>query len=138
MTKAIWDQAESSDDSDTAQFLVDGRLDTAWSESVKGYGEKEWVELRKNLPILVHELVIYNGDHTSEKAYEENSKIRNATISVGNNKSFVHTFDSFEYNKPSVIKFIRPITADFIFIQIEGAEPGTLYKNTSLTEVYTR
>ena len=135
---AIWDQAESSDGSEDVNLLIDGRLETAWSENVKGYGEKEWVELRRNLPTLVHELVLYNGDHTSEKAYEENSKIKNATISIGNNKSFNHTFNTFEYNKASVIKFIRPITADFIFIQIEGAEPGTLYKNTSLTEVYTR
>lgn len=136
-----WDQAESSDEDQASSqigLIIDGSLDSKWSEGVKGYGEKEWFELKKNLPTMVYELVIYNGDHTSDKAYEENAKIKQASISVGNNKSFLHIFDTFVYNEPAVIEFIRPITADYLYLQIVEAQPGTLYKNTVITEVYTQ
>lgn len=134
----VWDSATSSDDSQDVVNIIDGSLDSSWSESVKGYGEKEWVELKKNIPVIVNKLVIYNGDHTSEKAFEECAKIKKAMISVGDNKSFVYIFEEFNYNKPSIIEFIRPITADYMFIQIVEAEAGTLYKNTAITEVYTQ
>lgn len=134
----VWDYAIASDDSQDVVNIIDGSLDSSWSESVKGYGEKEWVELKKDIPVIVNKLVIYNGDHTSEKAYEEGAKIKKAMISVGDNKSFVYIFEEFDYNKPSIIEFIRPITADYIFIQIVEAEAGTLYKSTAITQVYTQ
>lgn len=132
-----WSKAESSDESDTAQLAVDGNIHTAWQESVKGYGTKEWIELTRPLPTLVNRLVIFNGDQSSEKAYDENAKLKQAVISVGDGKSFLYKFEQFEYGKPEVIEFVKPITADYILITIEEAEPGTMFKSTGISEIYT-
>jgi hypothetical protein len=39
---------------------------------------------------------------------------------------------------PDIIEFVKPITADYVLITIEAAEPGSLFKNTGITELYTQ
>lgn len=133
----MWEDVTSSDESETAQLIIDGSLDTVWEEQVKGYGEKEFVELTRNVPVLVNRLVIYNGNHSSEKAFEENAKIKRAEISIGDGKSFLYEFSDFEYGRPEIIELIQPVLADYVLITIEEVTPGTTFKTTGITEVYT-
>lgn len=133
-----WDLIETSDESEEGINLIDGSLQTVWTESVKGYGEKEWIEMTKNTPVKVSKLVIYNGNQSSEKAYEENAKMKSVVISIGTGKNFTYKFTEFNFGEPDVIEFVNPVVADYIYITIESAEPGTLYKNTGMTEVYTQ
>lgn len=135
-TPIRWQNAETSDDSENADFLIDGSLDTVWLESVKGYGEKEWIELTRSLPTLVNRLIIYSGDHSSEKAYEENAKLKKVSITVGDSRSFTYVFKNEGYRVPEVIEFIQPVTADYMILNIEEAESGTLFKSTGITEIY--
>lgn len=133
----LWDIAESSDESEFATNVIDGDYQTSWHENVKGYGEKEWIELTRQNFAIVHKLNIYNGNHESEKDFEENSKIKVANISIGDGKSFTYIFSNFEYGVMDSIEFVKPITADYILITIIEAEPGTLFKNTSISEIST-
>jgi hypothetical protein len=133
-----WGAAEASDDSEDISNLIDGSLETVWYEKVKSYGVGEWVELTKALPTLVNKLVIYNGNHESAKAFEENAKLKKITVDIGDGKSFEYEFEEFIYGQPTIIEFVKPVTADFIIVTIEEAEPGTLFKNTAITELYTQ
>ncbi|MBN2794975.1 MAG: hypothetical protein JXR88_06190 [Clostridia bacterium] len=134
--KISWQNVQVSDESLNADMIIDGDLDTAWLESVKGYGEKEWVELTKTLPSLINRLVIYSGDHSSEKNYEENAKLLKVNITVGDGRSFNYVFKNEGYRIPDVIEFIKPVTADYMILTIEEALPGTLFKSTGITEIY--
>lgn len=136
-TKVVWDLAESSDESETASAVIDMNRRTSWHENVKGYGEKEWIELTRMDFTVVKKLFIYNGDHSSEKNYMENAKIKVADISIGDGKSFTYIFDEFVYDQVDVIEFVKPITADYVFITIVEVEPGTMFKNTTISEIYT-
>ena len=132
-----WDKIESSDESEDVYRLIDGNLKTCYSESVKGYGEKEWVELTRVLPTTVHKLKIANGDHSSEKAFSENAKLKQVTLSIGGGKSFTYKFSNFEYGYIDEICFVKPIIADYVLMTIIEVEPGELYKNTSFSEIET-
>lgn len=136
-TKIFWDKAESSDESLEAINLIDGQTKTVWTESVKGYGEKEWVEITKTLPVTVSKLYITNGDHSSEKSYNDNAKLKEIVLSVGDGKSFTYKFDNFEYGVKEEIKFVKPVVADYILLTIVQAEPGDLFKNTCISEIET-
>jgi len=133
-----WQGAKSSSEEDWSKLIIDGNIKTVWHETIKGYGEKEWFELKRGLPTLVHQLVIYNGNHSSKEAFEENAKLKQASISVGDGKSFIYNFDTYTYGQPTIIEFLRPIVADYIYLEIKSAEGGTLYKNTCVSEVYTQ
>lgn len=133
----IWELAETSDESDNAHLAIDQNKRTFWHETVKGYGEKEWIELTRDNFTLVNKLYLYNGNHSSEKAYEENAKIKVADISIGDGKSFTYIFDTFLYDHVDVIEFIKPITADYVLITIVEVEPGSMFKNTTISEIYT-
>ncbi len=133
-----WDEIEASSSFDQAINIIDFQRKSVWSEDVKGYGEKEWIEMKKAMPTVVHNLVIYNGDHSNEKNFIENSKIKYASITVGEGRSFKYIFEEFVYNEPVIIEFIQPVTADYLILTIEEVEPGTMYKNTSITEIYTQ
>jgi len=134
---AKWDKVESSDESDEAIRIIDGDVNTFYSESVKGYGEKEWIELTRVLPTTVNKLRIVNGNNSSEKAYNENAKLRQITLSVGDGKSFTYKFETFEYGYIDEICFVKPVIADYVLLTIDEVEPGELYKNTSFSELET-
>lgn len=133
-----WEKVEASSGVELINNIIDGSIEKIWYEDKKGYGLKEWIEITRALPTLVNELVIYNGDHSSEKSYEENSKVKLISVSIGGGKSFKYIFDNFEYGKPTKIKFLKPITADYIIFTINEVEPGTMYKNTTISEIYTK
>lgn len=133
----VWDEVETSDESENGVNIIDGKSNTFWSESVKGYGEKEWVEITKIIPVTVSELIIVNGNQSSEKAFMENAKLKTITLSVGDGKSFTYKFDKFEYGYKDHIKFVKPVTADYMLLNIIEAEPGEMFKNTCMSEIIT-
>jgi len=133
-----WSLAISSDESETVNNLIDENMNTCWHEMVKGYGEKEWIEITRTFPVVVNELHIMNGDQSSEKNYNENAKLKKVTLSVGDGKSFTYYFETFEYGKEDVIKFVKPIMADYILLTIVEAEPGEMFKNTCISEISTK
>jgi len=135
--KIVWDKVETSDESEEGIYIIDGRSNTFWSESVKGYGEKEWIEITKIIPVTVSELIIVNGNQSSEKAYFENAKLKTITLSVGDGKSFTYKFEKFEYGYKDHIKFVKPVVADYMLLNIIEAEPGDMFKNTCLSEITT-
>lgn len=133
----VWDEVTTSDESEEGFYVVDGNYKTAWQESVKGYGEKEWIEITKVIPVNVRELVIINGDQSSEKAYTENAKLKTITLSVGDGKSFTYKFSTFEYGHKDRIRFVKPVVADYMLLNIIEAEPGEMFKNTCISEIVT-
>ena len=136
-TKTVWDAVETSDESEDGLFLIDGSTKSMWQESVKGYGEKEWVEITKILPVMVSKLWIINGDQTSIKAFNDNAKLKTVSLSIGDGKSFTYTFEYFGYGYKDEIQFVKPIVADYIMMTIVESEPGDLFKNTCVTEIGT-
>lgn len=136
MVPVVWEHIEASDESD-AMALIDHDDSTFWTENVKGYGEKEWVEITRVLPTTVHKLTIVNGNQSSEKAYNENAKLKTVTLSIGEGKSFTYKFDTFEYGKHDEIQFVKPMVADYVMMTIVEVEPGEMYKNTCISELLT-
>lgn len=134
---ATWETIETSDESLEAGVLIDGDMHTAWAESVKGYGEKEWVEITRVLPTTVTKLKIVNGNQSSEKAYNENAKLKTVILSVGDGKSFTYKFEHFEYGYVDEICFVKPVVADYLIMTIMEVEPGEVYKNTYISEIIT-
>jgi hypothetical protein len=133
-----WGLATSSDESETVSNVIDENAKTYWHEMVKGYGEKEWIEITRAFPIVVKELHIMNGNQASEKEFLDNAKLKTVSLSVGDGKSFTYSFTHFEYGYTDVIKFVQPIMADYIIMTIMEAEPGDMYKNTSISEIRTK
>lgn len=133
-----WSLAITSDETEAANNLIDEKKNTCWRETVKGYGEKEWVEITRTFPVIVNELRIMNGDQSLKKSYNENAKLKKVTLSVGDGKSFTYIFENFEYGKEDIIKFVKPIMADYILLTIIEAEPGEVFKNTCISEIGTK
>ncbi len=131
-----WDKVIVSDDSD-ASALIDGDIKTSWNESKKGYGEKESIEIYRNLPTLIRRVYIVNGNNSSEKAYDENAKISTMSMNLGDGKTIHYTFDDFNYEQVTEINLIRPVVSDNIMFKIIDAKEGTVFKRTCISEIYT-
>ncbi len=135
--KRKWDKVIVSDDSD-ASNIIDGNIKTFWHENKRGYGEKESIELSRNLPTLIRKLYIVNGNNSSEKAYKENAKISTISINLGDGKTINYTFDEFEYEGVTEINLIKPVVSDNMLFKIVDVKEGTIFKRTCISEIYTK
>lgn len=64
----------------------DFNLRTAWVEGVKGYGIGEYIEYYfEALSPRITEIKVYNGYFKSEKAWEDNSRVKKFKLYINNN-----------------------------------------------------
>ena len=118
-----------------ASYVLDGRLDTAWSEGVSGVGLNEWIRLEtadgSKLEISAIECAL--GYHKSEQILERNGWPWQVRIEC---EGYEQT--SYCYYYTDVIVLDHGVETSWIKITILAADAGTHYEDTCISEIRLR
>lgn len=147
-SKHVWREATSSsvlenrDGNYEPKNIIDGSMETAWSEGVKGYGEDEWIEISSRVPYLINSITFYNGYHKSKEDYQQNGKVDEIEIILGDADSLRYSFLATESVKEgfssTTINLLTPVEVDYMNFTIRSGSNSELYKHTFITEITTK
>ncbi len=116
-----------------ASNLLDGRLDTNWTEGVDGNGEWEYVDFYFYDEYLLTAMTIYAGNHASAAYYEYNARPYRVELMFSDG-TFLY-YNLMDKMEPQVIIFDEPVTASSMRISIESVYKGSKWEDTVISEV---
>ncbi len=116
-----------------AQRVLDGRLDTAWCEGVKGVGVGQWIRIsnaaEKQLEIIAVE--IKGGYQADQKRLDNNGCPTELLIECEGGYSQKAEF----YDYDAVFLLDIPVKTDWVKLTILNAMPGEKYEDTCISEI---
>lgn len=114
--------------------LFDGKPATAWVENHPDSGLGETISLVFGRERQVAGLDILNGYSKDDRTWSNNSRVRGATITLSDGRSFaIELPDARDMNR---FEFNRPISTGSIEIRIDSVYRGTKYADTAISELY--
>lgn len=115
-------------------MLFDGKPATAWVENHPESGLGETVTLDFGRERLVSGFDILNGYSKDEKTWANNSRVRGATLTLSDGKSFdIELPDVRDINR---FEFSRPVLTGSIAIRVDSVYRGAKYADTAISELY--
>lgn len=116
-----------------AQRVLDGKLETAWCEGVKGVGVGEWIRLsnaaEKELEIIAIE--VKGGYQADQKRLDNNGWPTELLIECEGGYS--QKVDFYDYD--AVFLLDMPVKTDWVKLTILNAMPGEKYEDTCISEI---
>lgn len=122
----------SSGKSYEAENMLDGDETTSWQEGIDGAGEGQTITVEFDADPQVDYIVIYNGNHESEKSYLNNNRICSMIISVDGQESEVELADSID---PQIIRLNGAQKVSQIQFKILSVYNGNEYNDTCVAEL---
>ncbi len=129
----------------TAMNLVDGNFSTVWAEGVPGTGVGETVTLYLDGEQPVYGVYICNGYTADYDLFEKNGRLTEAEVDFGHGRTAKAGFYGYSYEgiepqyladlNRTKIELDEPVMTDEITIMITGAEKGTKYDDTCISEI---
>lgn len=118
-----------------ANRVIDGDLDTAWVEGVRGVGINEWImlETTDNSKMTVSAIEFSLGYQKSDQLLKSNGWPNKVLIECENNYKQEAEFYTFDYS--SVVVLDQSQTTKWIKITILEATPGAKYDDTCISEI---
>jgi uncharacterized caspase-like protein len=115
-------------------MLFDGDNTTAWVEADAAEGIGESVTLYFGAGRLVSGLDILNGYDKDEDTWQDNARVRGATLTLSSGKSFeIELPDVRENNR---FEFSKPVKTESLTITIDSVYDGKKYADTAISELY--
>ncbi len=116
-----------------AQRVLDGKLETAWCEGVKGVGVGEWIRIsnaaEKELEIIAIE--VKGGYQADQKRLDNNGWPTELLIECEGGYSQKVEF----YDYDAVFLLDMPVKTDWVKLTILNAMPGEKYEDTCISEI---
>ncbi len=129
----------------SGQNLIDGDYATAWAEGVSGTGEGESVTLKLSGRQPVYGVQICNGYVADAELFAKNGKAAKVRVDFGNGtvkeqEISGYGFEGAERETLAEMNLNRveldaPVETDAITITITGAEAGSDYDDTCISEI---
>jgi hypothetical protein len=120
-----------------ADNIHDFSLRTAWVEAVKGYGIGESVTFRfpKESP-PVTTVNIYNGYMKSNKAWHDNSRVKQLKLYVNNKPYAILNLKDIKSNQIFEIDTLQGVDKDlFLKFEIASVYKGDIYDDVAISEI---
>jgi hypothetical protein len=115
-------------------------LSTAWVEGVKGYGIGQYLEyVFENQSPRVTTILLYNGYVKSEKAWKENSRVKQLLLSINNTPYAILELADTRARQQFNVGAIghNPFGLETVLrFEILDVYPGTKYEDTAISEIY--
>lgn len=116
-----------------AQRVLDGKLETAWCEGVKGVGVGQWIRIsnaaEKELEIIAIE--VKGGYQADQKRLDNNGWPTELLIECEGGYS--QKVDFYDYD--AVFLLDMPVKTDWVKLTILNAMPGEKYEDTCISEI---
>ncbi len=116
-----------------ASNLLDGKLDTNWTEGVEGNGEWEYVEFFFTGEYLITGMTIHSGNHASAASYEQNARPYRIELMFSDG-TFMY-YNLMDKMVQQTITFDQSVVADSVRLSIESVYEGSKYEDTVISEV---
>jgi hypothetical protein len=117
-----------------ASMLFDRKPATAWVENHPDSGLGETITLDFGRDRLISGFDILNGYSKDEKTWANNSRVRGATLTLSDGKSFdIELPDMRDLNR---FEFNRPVSTASIAIRVDSVYRGAKYADTAISELY--
>ena len=117
----------------SATFLIDGSLEKAWVEGVRGQGIGESIDIIFDDEYLVSGFTIYAGYQKSIDLYQKNS--RPASIGISFEDGSYSSYELGDIYGRQDIKLETPTKSSRITLFIESVYAGNKYEDTVITEL---
>jgi hypothetical protein len=112
--------------------LLDGDLETAWSEGADGIGEGEWVEMTFERSTTLTALEIANGYQKDRRRFDGNPRVDELRLEFSDGTTQnVRLYDDmgWQYITP------EPMHTESLRLIIVSVYPGDTWDDTSLSEI---
>lgn len=117
----------------TADRVVDGKMDTAWTEGVNGYGIGEYITIQLDAECYVSGIDIWAGYHKTTKLYNNNA--RPHMVEISSSDGVICKGNLNDVMQKQTISFGSEVKTDTITIKILSVYPGKVYQDTVITEI---
>ena len=115
-----------------ATNLLDGNLETAWTEGADGPGLGEWVEFQFTLPLTLVRIEVANGYQLDESRFRSSARIKTVQLEYSDGETqLVDLLDTQEYQSIDAL----PVRTEWIKMTIVSVHPNYLWADASLSEV---
>ncbi len=115
-------------------MLFDGKPATAWVENHPESGLGESVMLDFGRDRLISGFDIMNGYSKDERTWANNSRVRGATVTLSDGRSFaIELPDVRDLNR---FEFSRPLRTGSIAIRVDSVYRGAKFADTAISELY--
>jgi uncharacterized caspase-like protein len=115
-------------------MLFDGDNTTAWVEADPEAGIGQSITLYFGAERQLSGFDILNGYDKDEKTWENNARIRGATLELSDGKSFeIELPDLRDSNR---FEFSKPVKTESLTITIDSVYDGKKYADTAVSELY--
>lgn len=133
-----WLSSSSALNSYPIELTVDGKLETAWLEGVKGNGIGEWIMYSSETDQIVSSITLYNGYLKNDKVYINNGKIKKLSIEFSDGEIITKDLPKEKYINAKngyVINLEIPKTTTSVKLTILDAYQGAYYTDTGISEI---
>lgn len=120
------------------ELTIDGKLDTAWLEGVRGNGIGEWLMYSAESEQTVSSITIYNGYLKNDKVYANNGRIKKFSIEFSDGEIITEDIPKAKYSeaeKGYTITFDSPKVTSSIRLTILDAYQGAYYTDTGISGI---
>lgn len=115
-----------------ATNLLDGDLETAWSEGADGPGAGEWVRFEFSQQVTLSRIEIANGYQKDEDRFFGNPRVRSLQVEYSTGSTqLVTLLDTKEFQV--IVPTRQPV--EWVKLTIVSVYPGDKWDDTSLSEV---
>ena len=133
-----WLSSSSALNSYPIELTVDGKLETAWLEGVKGNGIGEWIMYSAETDQLVSSITLYNGYLKNDKVYINNGKIKKLSIEFSDGEIITKDLPKAKFNDAKngyVINLETPKITTSVKLTILDAYQGAYYTDTGISGI---
>ncbi len=125
--------ASSTLDGYPTQNLLDGLLETGWSEGESDYGIGQTLMFESDQNKALSKIIIENGYQKSEDLFYANGRVKKIRVTLSNDKSYV--FDLHNNMGNNVLTFDEMQSANKVEIEILEIYPAEKYTDTVISSV---
>lgn len=133
-----WVSASSSLDGYASNLTIDGKLETAWLEGIKGNGIGEWIMYSSESEQTVSSITIYNGYLKNDKVYINNGRIKKFSLEFSDGEIITKDISKVNFSDAKngyTVELENPKVTTFVKLTILDAFQGSYYTDTGISEI---
>ena len=115
-------------------YVIDGTLENAWVEGVKGQGKGESLTMFLDNTYEISGFIIYAGYQKTEETYKRNSRPKQIRISFSSGQYVDIVLN--DYYGEQRVSFSSVVESSSISFTLLSVYPGSKYQDTVISEIY--
>lgn len=119
-------------------LTLDGQMNTAWLEGVKGNGIGEWIMFSNENTQTVSSITLYNGYLKNNTTYLNNGRIKKFSLEFSDGSILTYDIAKVTFNESKngfLVNFDTPISTTSVKLTVLDVYNGAYYADLALSEI---